>query len=82
MVAVTQPHFALMDVPLLRNAAARSGDRVEVNLSTPAERKVSGIKLVLSGQADIGASTLTTLSGDVPILGGVDLVGLVSGIAN
>lgn len=81
--APTQPQFTLVDVPFLRNAAARSGGRVEVNLSTHAERNLSGtelVRLVRSGQADIGASTLTTLSGDVPILDGVDLAGLAPAI--
>ncbi len=88
MVAVTQPaptqaQFLLVDVPFLRNAPARSGGRIEVNLSTHAERNLSGtelVRLVRSGQADIGASTLTTLAGDVPILDGVDLTGLAPGI--
>ncbi|MFC7539520.1 TRAP transporter substrate-binding protein DctP [Siccirubricoccus deserti] len=50
-----------------------------MQLSTHAERNLSGtelVRLVRSGQADIAAATLTTLSGDVPILDGVDLAGL------
>ncbi len=81
--APTQPQFTRVDVPMLREAAARSGGRIEVNLSTHAERNLSGtelVRLVRSGQADIGASTLTTLSGDVPILDGVDLAGLAPSI--
>jgi TRAP-type C4-dicarboxylate transport system substrate-binding protein len=81
--APTQPQFTLVDVPYLRNASQRSGGRVEVNLSSHAERSLSGtelVRLVRSGQADIGASTLTTLSGDVPILDGVDLAGLAPAI--
>ncbi len=81
--APTQPQFTLVDVPFLRNAAARSGGRIDINLSSHAERNLSGtelVRLVRSGQADIGASTLTTLAGDVPILDGVDLTGLAPAI--
>src|SRR5215217_7607792 len=61
----------------------RSGGGMEATVSSHAERNVSGselVRLVRSGQADIGASTLTTLSGDVPILDGVDLAGLAPAI--
>ena len=81
----TQPQYTRVDVPILKEGlAARSGGRVEVQLSTHAERNLSGtelVRLVRSGQADIAAATLTTLSGDVPILDGVDLAGLAPGIA-
>ncbi|WP_158292183.1 TRAP transporter substrate-binding protein [Paracraurococcus ruber] len=81
----TQPQFTRVDVPVLREGlASRSNGRIEVQLSTHAERNLSGtelVRLVRSGQADIGASTLTTLSGDVPILDGVDLAGLAPDIA-
>ncbi|WP_149538090.1 TRAP transporter substrate-binding protein [Siccirubricoccus phaeus] len=80
----TQPQFTRVDVPVLREGLAqRSGGRIEVQLSTHAERNLSGtelVRLVRSGQADIGASTLSTLSGDVPILDGVDLAGLAPDI--
>jgi TRAP-type C4-dicarboxylate transport system substrate-binding protein len=82
--APTQPQFTLVDVPFLRNAAQRTNGRVEVNLSSHAERSLSGtelVRLVRSGQADIGASTLTTLAGDVPILDGIDLAGLAPSIS-
>ena len=76
----TQPQYTRVDIPVLREEVAqRSGGRIEVNLSTHAERNLSGtelVRLVRSGQADIGASTLSTLSGDVPILDMVDLAGL------
>ena len=82
----TQPQYTRVDVPVLKEGlAAKSGGRIEVQLSTHAERNLSGtelVRLVRSGQADIGASTLTTLSGDVPILDGVDLAGLAPGIGD
>jgi len=80
----TQPQYTRVDVPILKEGLAReSGGRIEVQLSTHAERNLSGtelVRLARSGQADIAASTLTTLSGDVPILDGVDLAGLAPGI--
>jgi TRAP-type C4-dicarboxylate transport system substrate-binding protein len=81
--APTQPQFTLVDVPFLRNAAQRSGGRVEVNLSACRAQPFghrAGAPCVRGGKADIGASTLTTLSGDVPILDGVDLAGLAPAI--
>jgi hypothetical protein len=56
---------------------------VQVQLSTHAERNLAGneiVRLVRSGQVEIGAGTLTTLSGDVPILDGIDLAGLAPDI--
>lgn len=84
VVAITQPNpvntqFTLVDVPFLREMPARTGGRINVTLASHAERNLSGseiVRLVRSGQAEIGAGTLTTLSGDVPILDGVDLSGL------
>jgi TRAP-type C4-dicarboxylate transport system substrate-binding protein len=80
----TQPQFTRVDVPYLRDLLKeRSGGRIEGTVASHAERNLSGtelVRLVRSGQADIGASTLTTLSGDVPILDGVDLAGLAPGI--
>jgi TRAP-type C4-dicarboxylate transport system substrate-binding protein len=80
----TQPQYTRVDIPILKEGlAAKSGGRIEVQLSTHAERNLSGtelVRLVRSGQADIGASTLTTLSGDVPMLDGVDLAGLAPDI--
>jgi len=76
----TQPQLVRVDVPVLKELVAqKSGGRVEFQLSTHAERNLTGteiVRLVRSGQVDIGASTLTTLSGDVPFLDGVDLAGL------
>ncbi|MDB5383222.1 MAG: hypothetical protein JWO26_2854 [Rhodospirillales bacterium] len=81
----TQPQYTRVDVPYLREMmAARTGGRIEVNLSTHAERNLGGaeiVRLVRSGQADIGGGTLSTLSGDVPILDGIDLSGLAPDIA-
>ncbi len=84
IVAITQPNpvqvqFTLVDIPYLREMPARTGGRIEVTLASHAERNLSGaeiVRLVRSGQAEIGAGTLSTLSGDVPILDGVDLSGL------
>lgn len=84
IVAVTQPgptntQFTLVDIPYLREMAAHTGGRIAVTLASHAERNLTGteiVRLVRSGQAEIGAGTLTTLSGDVPILDGVDLPGL------
>jgi TRAP-type C4-dicarboxylate transport system substrate-binding protein len=80
----TQPQYTRVDLPYLRDMMReRSGGRIEGTVSSHAERNLSGtelVRLVRSGQADIGASTLTTLSGDVPILDGVDLAGLAPAI--
>ena len=76
----TQPQYTRVDQPLLRDGLrARSGGRIEVTLATHSERGLGGteiIRLVRAGQAEIGGGTLSTLSGDVPILDGVDLAGL------
>lgn len=76
----TQPQYTQVDIPILRDRVQQnSGGRVQVTLSTHAERNLSGneiIRLVRSGQVEIGGGTLSTLSGDVPILDGIDLAGL------
>jgi len=76
----TQPQYTRVDIPVLRDAVqARSGSRIAVQLATHAERNLSGteiVRLVRSGQAEIGGGTLTTISGDVPMLDGIDLAGL------
>lgn len=81
----TQAQYIRVDVPYLREMlASRSNGRISMQLSTHAERNLSGneiVRLVRSGQVDIGAGTLTTLSGDVPILDGIDLAGLSPDIA-
>jgi TRAP-type C4-dicarboxylate transport system substrate-binding protein len=80
----TQPQYTRVDLPYLRDMMKeRSGGRIEATVATHAERNLSGtelVRLVRSGQAEIAAATLTTLSGDVPILDGVDLAGLAPGI--
>lgn len=90
LVAVTQPvptntQFNLVDIPFLRGMPARTGGRISVTLASHAERSLGGaeiVRLVRSGQAEIGAGTLSTLSGDVPILDGVDLSGLAPKIGD
>lgn len=83
--AVTQPlptsaQFTLVDVPALREGLPKaSGGQIAVQLASHSERNLGGaeiVRLVRSGQVDIGAGTLSTLSGDVPLLDGVDLSGL------
>jgi TRAP-type C4-dicarboxylate transport system substrate-binding protein len=79
-VAATLPQYTRVDVPLLRDEVPKkSGGRVEFNLKSWPEMSVQGpelIRLVRSGQVDLGAAPLTTVSGDVPFLDGVDLAGL------
>ena len=88
--AITQvtgnmPQYTAVDVPLLRDGmASATGGRVEVTLSAWPERNVNGpevLRLVRSGQVDIAAAPLTTVSGDVPMLDGVDLAGMNPDIA-
>ena len=79
-VAPNLPQYTRVDQPMLRDGlAAKSGGRIEVNLSSWPERNVNGpevLRLVRSGQVDIAAGPLTTVSGDVPMLDGVDLAGM------
>jgi TRAP-type C4-dicarboxylate transport system substrate-binding protein len=81
----TQPQYTRIDQPYLGPMLAeRSGGRLSAQLSTHAERNLAGneiVRLVRSGQADLGAGTLSTLSGDVPILDGIDLAALSPEIA-
>jgi TRAP-type C4-dicarboxylate transport system substrate-binding protein len=83
--AVTQPgpalpQFTRVDVPMLREGLPqRSGGRIQVTLASWPERNLNGpeiIRLVRSGQVDIGAVPLNTVSGDVPLLDVADLAGL------
>lgn len=82
---VTQPgpttlQFTRVDIPLLREGLPRaSNGRVQVTLASWPERHLNGpeiIRLVRSGQVDIGAVPLGTAAGDVPLLDIVDLAGL------
>jgi len=79
-VAPTLPQYTRVDVPILRDGVPKaSGGRVEFNLKSWPEMSVQGpevIRLVRSGQVDMGATPLTTVSGDVPFLDGIDLAGL------
>ncbi len=79
-VAPTVPQYTRVDVPMLRDEMPKkSGGRIEVNLKSWPEMNVQGpevIRLVRSGQVDLAAAPLTTVSGDVPILDGIDLAGL------
>ncbi len=79
-VAPNLPQYTRVDQPMLRDGMAKAtGGRVEITLSSWPERSVNGpevLRLVKSGQVDIAAAPLTTVSGDVPMLDGVDLAGL------
>lgn len=79
-VAPNLPQYTRVDQPLIRDGLAqKSGGRIEVNLASWPERNVNGpevLRLVRSGQVDIAAGPLTTVSGDVPMLDGVDLAGM------
>ena len=74
------PQYTTVDVPLLKEGLPqKSGGRIEVDLASWPERNLNGpeiIRLVRSGQVDIGAAPLATVSGDVPFLDIVDLAGL------
>jgi TRAP-type C4-dicarboxylate transport system substrate-binding protein len=83
--AITQtspnlPQYTQVDQPLLRDALqAASGGRVHVTLASWPERNVNGpevLRMVRSGQVDIAAAPLTTVSGDVPLLDAFDLHGM------
>ena len=73
----TNPQYLDVDVPILKDKLSElSGGKITLQLSSHAERNLGGaeiVRLVRSGQVEIGAGTLSTLSGDVPILDGVDL---------
>ena len=84
-VAPTVPQYTKVDVPMLRDEMPKkSNGRIEVNLKSWPEMNVQGpevIRLVRSGQVDLAATPLTTVSGDVPILDGIDLAGLNTELA-
>ena len=79
-VAPNLPQYTKVDQVLLRDGMAKAtGGRVEVTLASWPERNVNGpevLRLVRSGQVDIAAAPLTTVSGDVPMLDGIDLAGM------
>jgi TRAP-type transport system periplasmic protein len=74
------PQYSKVDIPMLRDGVPKaSGGRVEVKLASWPEMNLNGpeiIRLVRSGQVDIGAAPLATVSGDVPFLDAADLAGL------
>jgi TRAP-type C4-dicarboxylate transport system substrate-binding protein len=76
----TQPQFIRVDQALFRDVLkSKSGGAIDVKLSSHAEMSLTGmevLRLVRAGQVDIGASTVSTVSGDVPFLDGVDLAGM------
>jgi TRAP-type C4-dicarboxylate transport system substrate-binding protein len=85
LVAVTQvsptlPQYTRVDQPVLRDGLQKaSNGRIEVKLASWPEMNVGGpevLRLVRSGQVDIAAVPLTTVSGDVPLLDGADLAGM------
>lgn len=79
-VAPTIPQYTMVDQPVLRDGLAkRSNGRIEVKLQSWPERNVNGpevLRLVRAGQVDVAAVALTVVSGDVPLLDMVDLVGM------
>lgn len=79
-VTANMPQYTAVDQPLLRDGMAKATNgRVEVTLAAWPERNVNGpevLRLVRSGQVDIAAAPLTTVSGDVPMLDGLDLAGM------
>ena len=79
-VAPNLPQYTKVDQPLLRDGISKASDgRIEVVLSSWPERNVSGpevLRLLRSGQVDIAAAPLTTVSGDVPLMDGLDLAGM------
>jgi TRAP-type C4-dicarboxylate transport system substrate-binding protein len=88
--AVTQPGPQLpqhtrVDLPILRDALqAKSGGRIRATVASWPERNLNGpeiLRLVRSGQVDIGAVPLNTVAGDVPLLDMVDLAGLNPSLA-
>jgi TRAP-type C4-dicarboxylate transport system substrate-binding protein len=76
----TQPQFTRVDQPILRDGLkAKSTGQIDVKLSAWPEMGLNGpevLRLVRAGQVDIGAAPLSTVSGDVPFLDGIDLAGL------
>jgi TRAP-type C4-dicarboxylate transport system substrate-binding protein len=85
IVTVTQsgptvPQFTKVDIPYFRDVVPqKSGGRIEMTYASWAEMNLTGqeiIRLTRSGQVDIGGAPLSTVSGDVPLLDGIDLAGL------
>ncbi len=76
----TVPQYTKVDVPYFKEIVPqKSGGRIEMTTASWPELNLSGpevLRLVRSGQIDIGGAPLSTVSGDVPILDGIDLAGL------
>ncbi len=75
----TLAQYKDVEMPIYRKIPEWSAGRVTFQPSTWAEAGVSGndiLRLVRQGQADIGASPLASVSGDVPFLEIADLAGL------
>lgn len=76
----TMPQYTKIDVPLLRDDLPKKlGGKQQVRLQAWSEMNVQGpevLRLVRSGQVDIAAAPLATVSGDVPFLDAADLAGL------
>ena len=85
ITSVTQPlptsqQYTLVDIPYFREIIPqRSGGRIRFKMSSMAEINLGGpemLRLIRSGQADIGAASLSVVAGDAPFLDGTDLAGL------
>ncbi len=76
----TVPQYTRVDVPFFKEVVPqKSGGRIEMTTATWPELNLTGqeiIRLTRSGQIDIGGAPLTTVSGDAPLLDGIDLAGL------
>ncbi len=76
----TIPQYTRVDIPMLREGIPqKSGGRIKVTLASWPERNLTGpelLRVIRSGQIDIGAPALPTVAGDVPLLDVADLAGL------
>jgi TRAP-type C4-dicarboxylate transport system substrate-binding protein len=76
----TIPQFTKVDRPYFTEIVPqKSGGRIEMTAASWPELNLTGqeiIRLTRSGQIDIGGAPLSTVSGDVPLLDGIDLAGL------
>ncbi len=74
------PQYTKVDIPMLREGVPqKSGGRIQVTLASWPERALTGpelLRVIRSGQIDIGAPALPTVAGDVPMLEMSDLAGL------
>ncbi|MGE0798324.1 MAG: TRAP transporter substrate-binding protein [Lautropia sp.] len=74
------PQYTKVDIPMLREGIpAKSGGRIKVTLASWPERSLNGpelLRVIRSGQIDIGGPALPTVAGDVPMLEMSDLAGL------